>query len=418
MTYVFILITLLLSAFFSSSEIAFISADRLQVELDKAKGNLIPKIQTFFYKRSGKYITTILVGNNIVNVVYGVLVAKVLEKPLGAIIGNDLIVVLLQTIVSTAIVIVFGEYCPKALAKMKPNLQLRYSSIPLFILYWLLLPITLIANGITALLLKIFGIKNVDNGVVPLSKIDLDYYIEANATPEEAMASEARLLQNALEFPDVKVRDCLIPRNEIAAIEEGEGIEALIKLFDRTGFSKILVYRDTIDDIIGYIHSIEMFKCHEDGTQWQSHIKQTIYIPESLPVEKVMKNLLQKKRNIAIVVDELGGTAGIVTLEDIVEEIFGEIEDEHDNNRVVMRQVDDNEYIISGRAEVDTLNETFDLGLPENDEYKTLAGYILSKYQGIPDRGAVIPLSQNFKAKILRATENKITLVRLIKTPA
>ncbi len=419
MIYVFILLTLLLSAFFSSSEIAFLSADRLKVELDKAKGKLIPQIQDFFYNRSGKYITTILVGNNIVNVIYGMLVAKVLEKPLRTLLGGeDLIIVLVQTLVSTAIIIVLGEYCPKALAKMSPNAQLRFSSIPLFFLYWLLLPITLIASGVTAILLRVFGVKNTDNGVVPLSKIDLDYYIEANATPEETVASEARLLQNALEFSDLKVRDCLIPRNEIAAIEEKDDIGELIQLFDRTGFSKILVYRDTIDDIIGYIHSIEMFKCHQDGTDWRSHIKQTIYIPESLPVEKAMKKLLQKKRNIAIVVDELGGTAGIVTLEDVVEEIFGEIEDEHDNNKVIMRKDNDDEYLISGRAEVDILNETFDLHIPESDEYKTLAGYILNTYQGIPERGAVITLSHGFKAKILRATENKITLVRLFKTPA
>lgn len=417
MTYFFIIITLLLSAFFSSSEIAFLSADRLQVELDKAKGKFIPKIQDFFYNRSGKYITTILVGNNIVNVIYGVLVAKVLESPLSSIISNDLLVVLIQTIISTAIIIVLGEYCPKTLAKMRPNAQLRYAAIPLFIIYWLLIPITLIANGITAILLKLFGVKNTDNSVVPLSKIDLDYYIEANATPEETMASEARLLQNALEFSDIKVRDCLIPRNEIAAIDEDEDIAELIKLFDHTGFSKILVYRDTIDDIVGYIHGIEMFKCYQDHTNWQSHIKQTIYIPESLPIDNAMKKLMQKKRNIAIVVDELGGTAGIVTLEDVVEEIFGEIEDEHDNNRLVMRKIDENEYIISGRAEIDTLNETFDLGIPENDEYKTLAGYILATYQGIPERGALIALPEGVKAKILRATENKITLVRLFKTP-
>lgn len=410
-----IVIFLLLSAFFSSSEIAFLSADRLQLELDKGKGRIPARILTFLYKHPGKYITTILVGNNIMNVIYGLLVAKLLEGPLRSFISNDFIIVLIQTLISTAIIIIFGEYIPKALAKARPNQQLFYTSPILIIIYIVFFPITLIASGLTTLVLWIMGIKPDDNDVLPLTKVDLDYFIEKKSNTQAKIASEAKLIQNALEFPDMKVRDCFIPRNEIAAVEESDDLETLIKLFDQTGYSKILVYRETIDDIIGYIHSIEMFKCTEDKTPWQSHIKQTIYVPESLSIEKVMKSLLSKKRNIAIVVDELGGTAGIVTFEDIVEEIFGDIEDEHDNRRIVMRQEGENTFVISGRAEIDVINEEFDLQLPESEDYKTLAGYILYVYQGIPERDSVIMLSSNLEATILRSTGNRITLIRLTK---
>ena len=413
--FLLILLTVLCSAFFSSSEIAYLSADRLQAELDKEKGKTIPWIQSFFFKRPGKYITTILVGNNIVNVLYGTFFAMALEGWLTGLLRNDILVLVIQTIISTAIVILLGEYFPKALAKLRPNDFLGAFSIPLFIIYVVLLPITLLTNGITWCVLKLLRVKGGEDTVMPLGKVDLDYYIESNVADEEVSVSEARLLQNALDFSELKVRDCLVPRNEIAAIEKEDSVEELIELFTKTGFSKILVYNETIDDIIGYVHTIEMFKCAEDGSDWRSHIKQTIYIPESLPAEKVMKTLLSKKKNIAIVVDELGGTSGIVTLEDIVEEIFGEIEDEHDKDKVMMRQVEDNEYVISGRAEIDQINEKFGLSLPESEEYLTIAGYILSVYQGIPDRGEIVRLPPNFQAKILRSTGNKVTLVRLIK---
>ena len=411
-----IILTILASAFFSSGETAYLSVDRLQAELDKEKGKAIPKIQSFFFKRPGKYITMILVGNNIVNVLYGTLFAMALTPLLKNLLGSDLVVLILQTLISTAVVIIFGEYLPKMLARMRPNDFLRIESPALFFFYILLWPVTLFTNGLTWLALKVMGVKGTKSAVMPLGKVDLDYYIESNVTDEASVVSEARLLQNALDFSELKVRDCLVPRNEIAAVEQGDTIEDLIKLFTKTGFSKILVYNDTIDDIIGYIHSIEMFKCAADDSDWHTHIKQTVYIPESLPAEKVMKTLLSKKKNIAIVVDELGGTSGIVTLEDIVEEIFGEIEDEHDKDRLMLRQTDENEYIVSGRAEIDQINEKFDLNLPENDEYLTIAGYVLSVNQGIPKRGDIVSLPPNFEAHILRATGNKVTLIKLKRT--
>lgn len=416
MIYFFIILCIFLQAFFNTSEISFLSADRLQVELDKGKGNPTSRAQDFIFKKTGRFITTVLVGNNITNVIYGLLVAMVLEPPLSSIIENDFLVVLLQTIISTAVVIVFCEYIPKAIAQARPNDQLRLVSIPLNIFYWLLFPITIFATWLSNLIFKALRVENEEGSMVPLGKVDLDYYIESKSTGEdEAHMSEAKILQNALEFSDIKARDCLVPRNEIAAVDIETSIEELLEIFNRTGYSKIMVYRESIDDIIGYIHGIEMFTCSEEGTAWQDQIRQTDYVPESVSAEKVLRTMLYKKRNITVVVDEHGGTAGIVTLEDLVEEIFGDIEDEHDTKLIVMHQTDEDEYVISGRAEVDTLNEKFKLGIPENDDYKTMAGFILYHYQGIPSKGEELVLPPHYLVKILRATDNKITLVRIKK---
>lgn len=413
MIYLAIIICILCSAFFSMSEISFVSADRLKVELDKSRQNTLSRIATHFYKNGSRFITTALVGNNIVNVIYGLLVAKALEAPLTALLHSDIWVVLVQTIISTAFVIVFAEYIPKAIGQTKPNIVIRIITLPFFLIYIILYPITLLIGWISKLFFKLFGVKNADDTVQPLTKVDLDYFIESNVNQQEN-ADEARILQNALEFSDIKVRDCLVPRNEITAVGDDLTRDELIEIFDRTGYSKLPVYKEDIDDIIGYIHSIEMFRMG-DSREWQSSILPTIFIPESLPAENALKQLMQKKRSLAIVVDELGGTAGMVTLEDIVEEIFGDIEDEHDTQRIAMRKVGENEYIISGRAEVDTLNEQFDLQIPENEDYQTLAGFILHYSQEIPDAGEEFTIPPHFQIQVLRATGNKITLVRLRK---
>lgn len=416
MIYLLIVLLILLFAFFSASETAYLSADRLQVELDKGKGSWAAKAQTFLFDRPGKYITTILVGNNIINVIYGLLFAAILEPLLSPYIGNAFLLVLIQTLISTAIIIVLGEYVPKTVARVRPNEYMHVASLPISFFYFLLYPITLFADGLTKLFLLLFGGKESTQDDLPLGKVDLDYYIRQNTASQDdpAVVREATLLQNALDFPDVQARDCLVPRNELAAVEEGASTEELMELFVRTGYSKILVYRETIDDVIGYIHSTEMFSCHKDGTPWQAHIKDTVYVPETLTIEKVMQSLLLKKRGLAIVVDELGGTSGILTLEDIVEEIFGDIEDEHDTVRIIMRKVSDGEYILSGRAGIDDINDKFQIGLPEEEDFKTIAGYIMTVSQAIPVRGEKLELSPRFSVEILRATESKIILVRLL----
>lgn len=395
------------------SEISFVSADRLQVELDKNRGNAISRMATHFYNNGGRFITTALVGNNIVNVVYGLLVAMALQAPLKSFFHNDLIVVLLQTLISTIIVILFAEYIPKAIGQAIPNVTIRLVTLPFFLIYILLFPITLLISGLSKLVFIIFGVKNDDSNIQPLTKVDLDYFIESNVTRDDKL-DEARILQNALEFSDTKVRDCLVPRNEIVAVEEDVTREELTEIFDRTGFSKLPVFKEDIDDIIGYIHSIEMFRLGENE-DWKARILPTIFIPESLPAENALQQLMQKKRSVAIVVDELGGTAGMLTLEDIVEEIFGDIEDEHDTKRIAMRKVGENEYIVSGRAEVDSLNEAFNLEIPEDEEYQTVAGFILHHSQEIPEAGEEFTLPPHFQVQVMRATGNKITLVRLKK---
>lgn len=255
-------------------------------------------------------------------------------------------------------------------------------------------------------------VKNLNVAAERLGKVDLDNYIEVNAQGANgpALSTEVKILQNALDFAEVKVRDCLVPRNEITACPITTSKEDLIQLFDKTGYSKILIYKETIDDIVGYIHGIEMFNC---GEQWQDKIKTTVYVPETQTADKLMRLLMQKKKSIAIVVDEFGGTAGIVTLEDLVEEIFGEIEDEHDINSLVMKQISDHSYLLSGRAEIDEINNTFDLDLPSDEEFKTIAGMILSFYQGFPDRGQIIDIPPHLHFKIIRATNNRINLVEM-----
>ena len=414
--YISIVIILLLSAFFSASEIAFISADRLRIELDKAHQGWYARMQSVFFSAPGQFITTMLVGNNIALVIYGLLMAKLLEPPLHVYISNPFVVVLCQTIISTILILIFGEFIPKAVSKLNPNSQIKTFAIPLFILYILLYPIAAFTTWLSNIFFKLLRIADANNDSTRLGRVDLDNYIESNAQDEEAHnTSEVKILQNALDFPDVKVRDCFVPRNEIIACDRDNTTkEQLIQIFDRTGFSKILIYNDSIDDICGYIHAIEMFQCRDD---WRNHINTTLYIPETISAAKAMRLLMQSKKSIAVVVDELGGTAGMITLEDIVEEIFGDIEDEHDIPSVVVRRVNNNEYIFSGRAEIDNLNEQFELGLPTSDEYKTIAGMILHHLQSFPNKGDEFIISQNFKIKILRATDSKINLVKVTLLP-
>lgn len=411
MIYLSILGVLILSAFFSASEIAFISADRLRIELEKAHTGWYTRMQSLFFARPGQFITTMLVGNNIALVVYGLLMASVLEPILAGYLTNSFLIVLFQTIISTIIILIFAEFIPKAVSKLNPNNQIRNFAFPLFLLYVILYPIAAFATWISKVFFVLFRVKGIDEDTARLGKVDLDNYIEVNSQSEEfSLNNEVRILQNALEFSDVKIRDCLIPRNEIIACDSHTSKEELIRTFDRTGYSKILIYNETIDDITGYIHAIEMFKCKG---KWQDHINTTIYIPETIPADKVMRMLMQKKKSIAVVVDELGGTAGIVTLEDIVEEIFGDIEDEHDVNSVIIRKIGDFEYLLSGRAEIDDINEEFGLDLPSSDEYKTVAGMILHYYQGFPKRGEDVLLPSGIKIKVIRSTDNKINLVKL-----
>lgn len=402
------------SAFFSGMEIAFVSVDKLRFEMDKKPG-LTSAIISYFLCNPNNFISTMLVGNNIALVIYGIFMAQIIgTNLLSGFISNDFVIVLLQTIISTLIILVTGEFLPKTLFKINPNLMMRIFSLPLFVLYVVLFPISKFASGISYLFLRIMGTKvNKEAQDKAFTKVDLDYFIQSgieNAADEEELDTEVKIFQNALDFSNIKIRDCIVPRTEIVAVDRTDtSLDALKALFVESGISKIIVYDGNIDNVVGYIHSSEMFRNPQD---WRSAVKEVPIVPETMSAHKLMKLFMQQKKTIAVVVDEFGGTAGIVSLEDLVEEIFGDIEDEHDNTSYVCKQVGEGEYVLSGRLEIEKVNETFGLDLPESDDYITIGGLILHHYQSLPKLHEVVRINQ-FEFKVVKVTPVKIELVRL-----
>lgn len=409
----YILITLAFSAFFSGMEIAFISSNKLRYELDKKNKSISSKILGIFYQNPNQFISTMLVGNNIALVVYGLQMAIILEPWIARIVSNEGLIVLFQSIISTLLILFTGEFIPKTIFKLNPNLSLNIFAVPLFIVYIILYPISKFSSLLSYLLLRIVGVKNLkESSGRTLGKVDLDYFIQQSiedAPQNSDMDTEVKIFQNALDFSNVRLRDCIVPRTEIIACDKTIGMDELKNKFIETGLSKILVYNENIDDVIGYIHSSELFKDPED---WTQSINSVSIVPETMAANKLMKLLMQEKKSLAVVVDEFGGTAGIVTLEDLVEEIFGEIEDEHDMKSYVAKKVSDDEYLLSGRIEIDTLNEMFDLNLPESDDYVTIAGFILHFYQKFPKLNETIDID-HYSFKIIKVTATKIELVRM-----
>ena len=409
----YILISLAFSAFFSGMEIAFISSNKLRFELDKKEKSLTSKILDIFYRNPHQFISTMLVGNNIALVVYGLQMAIILEPLIARVVNNEALIVLTQSIISTILILFTGEFIPKTVFKLNPNFSLTLFSVPLLIIYVVLYPVSKFSSLLSFLILKIAGVKNVTGSTQrALGKVDLDYFIQQSiedAPQNSDMDTEVKIFQNALDFSNVRLRDCIVPRTEIVACDTSATIEELRSKFIETGLSKILVYNENIDDIIGYIHSSELFKNPED---WTQHIRSVSIVPETMAANKLMKLLMQEKKSLAVVVDEFGGTSGIVTLEDLVEEIFGEIEDEHDMKSHVAKKVSDNEYLLSGRMEIDTLNEMFGLDLPESDDYVTIAGFILHFYQKFPKLNETVQIDK-YSFKIIKVTATKIELVRM-----
>ena len=374
-----ILITMAFSAFFSGMEIAFVSSNKLRFEMDRNEQSLTSRILSIFYRNPNNFISTMLVGNNIALVIYGILMAELIEQNLLAgYIDNEFMLVLTQTIISTLLILVTGEFVPKTLFKINPNFTLNICAIPAFICYVILYPISKLASGLSGILLFLTGTKiNKEASDKAFTKVDLDHFIQSSiqdSDNEEEINTEVKIFQNALDFSSIKIRDCMVPRTEIIAIEEDSSMEELMELFVEKGISKILVYQDNIDNIIGYIHSSEMFNEPED---WKKCIRQLPFVPETMNANKLMKLFMQQKKSLAVVVDEFGGTSGIVALEDLVEQIFGEIEDEHDTTTYVAKSVGNNEYVLSGRLDIEKANELFSLDLPESDEYQTIGGLIL-----------------------------------------
>lgn len=414
-----IIITLLFSAFFSGMEIAFVSSNKMLAEMDREEKNgLSQKALHRFYVNSNNFISTLLVGNNIALVVYGILIAKLFDNTIFEGMPAS-ITVPADTILSTCIVIVTGEFLPKTLFKINPNRTVTTFAVPSYMIYVILYPISRFATALAHGLLRLFGAK-IDNekNKMAFTKVDLDHLVQSsidNAKDDGEIADEVKIFQNALDFSDTKVRDCMIPRNEIVAIDVNQRPSKLLDMFVESGKSKIIVFDGDIDNILGYIHSSEMFKHPIDcSTISKSELKiiQMPIVPEVMAARKMMQMLIQEKKTIGIVVDEVGGTSGIVALEDLVEEIFGEIEDEHDNSNEILQQISDNEYQITARTEISRVNETFGLDLPEGDEFITIGGLILNECGTFPKLNEEVQIG-DYNFKILKSSATKIELVRL-----
>ena len=407
-----IIITLCFSAFFSGMEIAFVSSNKLRFELDKKQRSLTSSILSIFYNHPEQYISTMLVGNNVCLVIYGLLMARIMT-PWLAPLENQFLITFVQTIIATAIVLVTGEFLPKSIFRVNSNFWLRTFSFLLLIFYVVLYPIASFVTWLSLGILRLFGVKsNSSAHQNAFSRVDLNYLIQEsfeNQEDKKDVGNEVKIFQNALDFSKVKLRDCLVPRTEIVALDYDVDMETLKQTFIETGFSKIPIYKGNIDNIVGYIHSSEMFQ-HQQN--WREHINQIPIVPENMAAQKLMKIFMKEKKSIAVVVDEFGGTAGIVTLEDIMEEIFGEIEDEHDTHDYIAEQTGENEYLFSGRLEISEINEKFHLNLPESDAYDTIAGFILYHHQHFPKLNEIIQID-NYNFKCIKATNNRIELVKM-----
>lgn len=409
------LISLALSGFFSGTEMAYVSADRVRTAVDVQRGGFLNRLIKGFYAHSEFFISTILVGNNVVLVVYGMGAAMMLEPWLGTHLHSEFLVLLAQTLISTAVILLVGEFFPKTIFGINPNSSLRIAAPFIALFYVVLYPISLLATFLSRILMKLVGASTHSTHISLISVGDLnDYLEEAIDNMEEkkdTVENEVKLFQNALDFSTTHVRDCMIPRNEIVAVPLTTTRGELSALFTTTGRSKIIVYRDDIDDIAGYIHVSELFTPEAD---WQQHIKPVLYAPENLMANVMMRRLLQQKRSIAIVVDEFGGTSGFLTLEDLVEEIFGDIQDEHDKSGFTAREVEPGVFEAAGRSEIAWLNENLHLDIPEDDAYQTLAGYIMHSTGAIPDAGTPIPLA-DLTFEVLKKSATRLELIRITK---
>jgi CBS domain containing-hemolysin-like protein len=415
---------MLFSAFFSGMEIAFVSSNRLLAEVSREKNSLSQKALAIFYRHPNNFVSTMLVGNNIALVVYGILFAKIFDTTLFYNL-DPATRVTADTLLSTLVVLFTGEFLPKTIFKSNPNAMLTLFALPAWLCYVVLYPISRFATLLSKGLLRLFGVhtdKATDGH--EFTKVDLDYLVQTsidNARDEDDIDEEVKIFQNALDFSDTKVRDCMVPRTEIDAIEDNASMDELKQKFIESGHSKIVVYKEDIDHIIGYIHSSEMFRISKPGADDKKMGTNTLgtiirpisYVPETMLASRLMRQLMQQKQSLAVVVDEFGGTSGLVALEDIVEEIFGDIEDEHDSTNYVAKKLDNGEYLLSARLEIEKVNEMFSLELPESDDYMTVGGLILHEYQSFPKLNEVVHICDAFDFKIIKSSATKIELVKL-----
>lgn len=403
-------VMILLSGIFSGSEIAFVQSSKVRMAIDATRGGWIDKIIRRFSDNEDMFISTLLVGNNTVLVIYGITISILINPTLERWFDhNEALVLVCNTLFSTMIILLAGEFLPKATFRINPNLTIRILALPLYLFYLCLYPVSWLVSGISSLLKKIFGIRDAEEEKsAPITVEQLDDYIEENIDSVGSIhdvENEVKIFRNAIDFKDMQIGDCMIPRNEIVAVSiDNVSLEELKQRFIETGLSKIVVFKEDIDDVIGYIHISELFNTDGD---WKKCLKKVIFTPETMLANKMMRRMIAEKRSLVIVVDEFGGTAGLVTLEDLVEEIFGDIEDEHDHNDSWGKKLDSGLYSFSGRAEISMINEEYDLDLKESDEYHTIAGFLLDNLGQMPEQGKVYKIGR-YEFKVVKMTENRI----------
>tara|TARA_R110001583_G_scaffold74355_10_gene206147 strand:- start:3010 stop:4299 length:1290 start_codon:yes stop_codon:yes gene_type:complete len=419
---VIIILSLVFSAFFSGMEIAFISANKIHIEIEKKQDDFLAKVLSRLTKRPSKFIATMLIGNNIALVIYGLFMGELLMNWFVGLlpIQNRFLHLILtdfslftQTVISTLIILITAEFLPKVLFQIYANSLLKILAVPAYIFYLLFSVISEFVIKLSDIILKTFFKTDGDETQLVFSKVELGDYINeqmGSIEEEDMIDSEIQIFQNALEFTLVKAREVMVPRTEIAAVELHETTKNLAKLFTETGYSKILIYKDTIDNIIGYVHSYELFK---KPKTIKSILRPVEFVPETMLIHDILNVLTKKRKSIAVVLDEYGGTSGLMTVEDIVEELFGEIEDEHDSTDLIEEQLDEKSYKFSARLEVDYINENYKLELPENDEYETLGGLLVNVTGEIPEKDAEIKIGK-FQFTVLEVSNTKIDLLKLV----
>lgn len=408
------LIAIVFSGLFSGTEIAFVQSNRVRMEIDAASGGIVDRIIRGFSRHEDMFISTLLVGNNVVLVIYGLSFSALVNPWLETIFkGNEALVLISNTVLSTGVILLAGEFLPKSTFRINPNFMMRLLALPLYLIYLVLYPISWFVSAISKGLMKLFGLGGEEQSESGLTMDQLDTYLRQSVhdnTGVLAVENEVKIFRRAVDFKDTEVVECMTPRNEIVAVPiAGTTREGLRDLFIRTGLSKIVVYDEDIDDVKGYIHVSELLNADAD---WRKMLKPVIFTPETMLANKMMRRMMAEKRSMAVVVDEFGGTAGLLTLEDIVEEIFGEIEDEHDRKRIVARTLGEGIYMFSGRVEISTINEEFGLDIRESEDYHTIAGYILENLEALPKQGDEFEIG-NLKFTIKKMSTTKIELVRV-----
>lgn len=409
-------VAVIFSGLFSGLEIAFVQSSKVRMEIDAARGGLVDRIIKGFSRHEDMFISTLLVGNNVVLVIYGIALSALINPILiNWFDGNEALVLICNTVFSTGVILLLGEFLPKTTFRINPNFMLRLLALPTFLIYLALYPVSWLVSAISKGLMKLFGLHSEEEEGQKLTMDELDDYIQrsiGDRRGEETVENEVKIFRKAIDFKDTDISECMIPRNEIVAVPLKDTTrEQLVKVFIDTGLSKVVVYREDIDDVAGYIHVSELFNSSSD---WRRKLKPVIFTPETMLANRMMRRMMSEKRTLAIVVDEFGGTAGLVSLEDIVEEIFGEIEDEHDIRKLVARKLPDGSYEFSGRIEVSALNEDFGLDIKESEEYHTLSGYILESLQELPSQGDTFEIG-DLRFTIEKMATARIELVRIEK---